>query len=83
LKFIVYCGDEDDGGGDDNVAKAAAAAGTTTVIVVTIIIRIAHAGASSRLPVRPHGTTRLPLDRFSLNFTFEFISKISRKFSFY
>jgi hypothetical protein len=29
--------------------------------------------------VRPHGTTRLPLDGFSLNFIFEYFSKICRK----
>jgi len=53
LKFIVYCGDDD---GDDGVAKAAAAAVvvvTTTVIVVTIVIRVAHAYASSCLSVLP------------------------------
>ena len=29
--------------------------------------------------VRPHGTTRLPLDRFSLNLIFEYFSKICRE----
>jgi hypothetical protein len=28
------------------------------------------------LPVRPHGTTRLPLEGFSLNFILEYFSKI-------
>ena len=31
------------------------------------------------LPVCPHGTTRLPLDRFSLKLIFEYFSKICRK----
>ena len=34
---------------------------------------------SLRSSVRPHGTTRLPLDSFSLNFIFEYFSKIGRK----
>jgi hypothetical protein len=35
--------------------------------------------ASSRLSVRPHGTTRLPLDGFSLNLICEYFSKISHQ----
>ena len=35
--------------------------------------------ASSYLPVRPHGTTRLPLDGFSLNLIFEYFPKICRE----
>jgi hypothetical protein len=34
--------------------------------------------ASSCLSVRPHGTTRLPLDGFSWNLVFEYFSKIRR-----
>ena len=35
------------------------------------------------LSVRPRGTVRLPLDRFSLNFVFKHFSKLSRKFKFH
>jgi hypothetical protein len=35
--------------------------------------------ASSCLWVRPHGTTRLPLDGFSWNLVFEYFSKICRE----
>ena len=38
--------------------------------------------ASLRLSVRPHGTTRLPLDGFLLNWIYEHFSKIWRKFKF-
>jgi len=31
--------------------------------------------------VRPHGTTRIPLDGFSLNLIFEYFSKICREIS--
>jgi hypothetical protein len=31
--------------------------------------------------VRPHGTTRLPLDEFSLNLLFEYFPKIRRESS--
>jgi hypothetical protein len=34
---------------------------------------------SVRLSVRLHGTTRLPLDGFSLHVTFEYFSKIFRE----
>ena len=37
---------------------------------------------SVRLPVCPHGTTRLPLDGFSRNFIFEYLN-LSRKFKFH
>ena len=37
-----------------------------------------------RLSVRPHGTTRLPLDRFSCKLIYEcFSKKLSRKFKFH
>ena len=35
------------------------------------------------LPVRPHGTTQLPLEGFSLNSIFEYFSKIYRQESFF
>jgi hypothetical protein len=33
--------------------------------------------------VRPRGTVRLPIDRFSLNLTFNYFSKLPRKFKFH
>ena len=38
--------------------------------------------ASSRLNVRPHRTTWLPLDRFSLNLKFKTFENLLRKFKF-
>jgi hypothetical protein len=35
------------------------------------------------LSVRPHGTTRFPLDRFSWKFVYIFFEYLSRKFNFY
>ena len=35
------------------------------------------------MSVRPRGTVRLPLDRFSLNLIFKYFSKLSREFKFH